>query len=85
MALKKRKETTYSITVSMLLNRPEIRNDKPYEWMNKMTDEELIQWEKEAKEFLDNEDAIRTEEIDREILYRLIKLNKKKYVQIKQD
>ena len=47
-----KKSTEFSISVQELLERPGIRND--YEgneaWMNKMTDEELNQFDKECRE-----------------------------------
>jgi hypothetical protein len=74
---------TYSLTVMELIARPFIRGDQPYEWMNKMSDEELDVWEKEAKSFLkedcnDEPFALINEEIDRDMLYRLYKLFKTK-------
>jgi hypothetical protein len=36
----------YSITIQDLLERPIIRNDFEEEWMNKMTGEELSQFDK---------------------------------------
>lgn len=38
----------YSITIKDLLERQIIRNDFKEEWMNKMTDEELSQFDKES-------------------------------------
>ena len=38
----------YTIGVKELLTRPIIRRDFDEEWMNKMTDEELAQWDGEV-------------------------------------
>jgi hypothetical protein len=38
----------YSITVQELIKRPIIRTDFDEEWMNKMTDDELNQFDKDT-------------------------------------
>jgi len=66
-----------------LLERPIIRDDMPHEWLNKMTDEEMRQWEDEAGEVLKKEGVPETfpdwnagilaKIIDADIIYRLFK------------
>jgi hypothetical protein len=74
----------YSLTILELIDRPIIRNDRPEEWMNKMTDEEEAIWDKEARamciaegtpqKFPDMNAAHLAKSIDRGILYSLIKM-----------
>ena len=74
----------YSLEISNLIERDLIRNDYPFEFLNKMTDQEINQWEKEVKEILLEEGVHNTfpewnsaflrEIIDRDILYNLFKL-----------
>lgn len=76
----------YTIGIEELINRPIIRNDKQSEFLNKMTDDEIFQWEKEVESNLIEEGFIKnypdfncaflSKTIDREILYDLFK---KKY------
>ena len=64
-----------------LIARPIIRNDNVYEFLNKMTDEEIDQWDKEVAEILKEEKvpeifpdwnaAYLAKTIDRQILYEL--------------
>lgn len=73
----------YSITIQDLLERPIIRNDFEEEWMNKMTDEELSQFDKESyqlcleegtpEKYPDVNAACLSKHIDRSILYKIIK------------
>jgi hypothetical protein len=73
----------YSITIQDLLERPIIRNDFEEEWMNKMTDEELSQFDKESyqlcleegtpEKYPDINAACLSKHIDRSILYKIIK------------
>lgn len=73
----------YSITIDELLARPIIRNDFNEEWMNKMTDEELSQFDKESYQFCldvgtpekfpDINAAHLSKHIDRTILYKILK------------
>lgn len=73
----------YSITIEELIQRPVIRNNFNEEWMNKMTDEELDQFDKEAyasciergtpERFPDLNAAYLSCHIDRCILYKLLK------------
>ena len=73
----------YSITIQELLERPIIRNDYNEEWMNKMTDEELNQFDKETyqiciengtpEKFPDINAACLSKFVDRNILYKLLK------------
>jgi hypothetical protein len=74
----------YSITIQELLERPIIRNDYNEEWMNKMTDEELNQFDEETyqiciqegtpENYPDINAACLSKHIDRNILYELFKL-----------
>jgi hypothetical protein len=73
----------YSITIQELLERPIIRNDYDEEWMNKMTDEELNQFDRESyqacieegtpEKYPDINAACLSKHIDRCILYKLLK------------
>lgn len=73
----------YSITIKDLLERQIIRNDFEEEWMNKMTDEELSQFDKESyqlclkegtpEKYPDINAACLSKYIDRSILYKIIK------------
>jgi hypothetical protein len=73
----------YSITIKDLIHRPIIRYDYNEEWMNKMTDEELAQFDKESyqlclkegvlEKYPDINAACLSKHIDRTILYNLIK------------
>ena len=77
----------YSITIQELLQRPIIRNEFNEEWMNKMTDEELAQFDKESYQFCLNEGvqekypdinaACLSKHIYRTILYNILKGSKK--------
>lgn len=70
-----------ALSIVELINRPIIRNDKPYEFLNKMTDEELKQWDDETVELLREENvksifpdwnaAYLAKMIDSQILYEL--------------
>ena len=73
----------YSITIQDLLERPIIRNDFEDEWMNKMSDEELAQFDRESyqlcledgipEKYPDINAACLSKHIDRGILYKIIK------------
>ena len=73
----------YSITVQELIKRPIIRTDFDEEWMNKMTDDELNQFDKESYDISIKEGTIEkypdinvaclSKHIDRRILYNLFK------------
>ncbi len=73
----------YTIGIEELIKRPIIRNDRPEEFLNKMTDEEIKQWEKEVElilleegtvqKFPDWNAAFLAKSIDRGILYDLFK------------
>jgi hypothetical protein len=73
----------YTITITDLLNRPIIRTDFEEEWMNKMTNEELAQWDRESYQFCIDEGvsveypninaAHLAKYIDQTILYTLFK------------
>jgi hypothetical protein len=72
----------YTISLKELIDRPVIRNDRPDKWMNKMTDEEIWQWEDEVHQVLIAEGVPETfpefnadflaKCIDRDILYALL-------------
>jgi len=79
MSNKKQKNVSnlnncYSITLEELLERPIIRADFDEEWMNKMTDEELSQFDRESYQFCLNKGTPQmTKYIDRAIMYKLMK------------
>jgi hypothetical protein len=74
----------YSITIQELIKRPIIRSDFDEEWMNKMTDDELSQFDKESykmcieegvvEKYPDINAACLSKHIDMGILYDLFKL-----------
>jgi hypothetical protein len=76
--------TAFTIDIPELLNREIIRNDYPEEWLNKMTDKEIEQWNSEVyalcKTERDTEDTQAlnachlSKYIDRTILYTAFKL-----------
>jgi 16S rRNA C967 or C1407 C5-methylase (RsmB/RsmF family) len=71
----------YTLTIQELIQRPIIRNDNAYEFLNKMTNEEIEQWDKEVEQMLKDENvpdmfpdwnaAYLAKVIDRQILYDL--------------
>jgi hypothetical protein len=69
----------YSVSIRELVKRPFIRYDKSREWMNKMTDEEIKKYYEELKQQTNDGDllngaaSILTKEIDRDILYSIIR------------
>lgn len=73
----------YSISINQLIFRPVIRDDRPHEFLNKMTDDEINIWEREVEAILEKEGipqifpewnaAFLAKSIDRDILYKLIK------------
>ena len=73
----------YTIKIKELLERLIIRNDYDEEWMNKMTDEELNQFDSESRQlsieegtparYPDINAACLGKHIDRSILYKLLK------------
>lgn len=75
----------YTISMQELISRPIIRNDQVEEWLNKMTDEEILQWDKETHDmcleegtpniFPDINAAHLSKHIDRTILYKLLTSN----------
>lgn len=74
----------YTIGIEELVKRPIIRNDRPEEFLNKMTNEEIRQWEIEVeqslleegvvKKFPDWNSAFLAKSIDMGILYNLFKM-----------
>ena len=76
----------YTITLPELLERPIIRTDFEEEWMNKMTDDELSQFDEESyklclmegtpEKYPDINAACLSKHIDRTILYKLMKERK---------
>ncbi len=80
MESKLKKE--YTNSVRELIDRPIIREDFNEEWMNKMTDDEINQWDMETyamlkdegiTEYPDVNGAHLSKHIDRGILYELFK------------
>jgi hypothetical protein len=79
-----------SITMQELLERPVIRNDYDEEWMNKMTNEELNQFDRESyqacleegtpEKYPDINAACLSKHIDMCILYKLLKQDKKPWI-----
>lgn len=63
-------ENAEVIGIQDLLTKPIIRNDQPYEWLNKMTDEEIAVYRSSLP--ANGAEAI-AKEIDRDILYNLFK------------
>ena len=73
----------YTIGIKELVKRPIIRNDRPEEFLNKMTDEEIKQYEIEIEQnlleegikpkFPDLNVSFLAKTIDRSILYNLFK------------
>lgn len=71
----------FSISIEELIKKPIIRNDKFPNFLNKMTDEEIKQFDKELDEILLEEKNIKenfdyqtewlTKVINRDILYNL--------------
>jgi len=74
----------YTISLEELIKRPIIRDDSWLEFLNKMTDEEINQFEKEIeiilesegieKKFPDWNTSFLEKMVDRDILYKLFKL-----------
>lgn len=83
----------YSLKFDELLKRPVIRDDQIAEFLNKMTDDEIKQWDKEVELTLEEEKipkvfpdwnaAYYAKIIDRDILYRLFKEGSQKDYEIK--
>jgi hypothetical protein len=83
----------YSLTFTELLKRPVIRDDQIAEFLNKMTDKEIKQWDKEVELTLEEEKipkvfpdwtaAYYAKIVDRDILYRLFKEGSQKDYEIK--
>ncbi len=73
----------YSITLKELIERPIIRNDFYEEWRNKMTNDELIQFDKESYDicisngipnrYPEINSACLSKHIDRDIAYNILK------------
>ena len=73
----------HTISIKELIDRPIIRSDRPDEWMNKCTNEEIYQWEDEVYQILREEgvpevfpdfnSAFLAKCIDRDIIYGLLK------------
>ncbi len=78
---------TYTISIQELFERPIIRNDFDEEWMNKMTDEELSQYDEESynicisegvpEKYPDINASTISKHIDRSILYKIFTESKK--------
>lgn len=79
-------KTEYTITITELIERPNIRDEFEDNeiWMNKMTDEELEQFDEESRlmcieegveeKYPDMNAAIISKHIDRGILYKLFQM-----------
>ena len=75
----------HTIDIRELVSRQTIRTDKMYEFLNKMTDEEIAQYDKETDLILLNENtiqrfpdwnyAITSKNIDSEIMYKIFKID----------
>jgi len=80
-------KSNYSLTLEELISRPVLRSDNACEFLNKMTNEEIRQFEIEVDANLIEEGIPQTfpewnvaflvKTIDRSILYELIKLGHK--------
>jgi len=80
----------YTVSIRDLVRRPLGRVDLAEEWMNKMTDEEIKQWEKELTEemiddghkqkFPDWNASFLARTIDRGIIYTLLKEDYEKFI-----
>jgi membrane-bound ClpP family serine protease len=74
----------YTISIQELIERPMIRSDYNEEWLNKMTDYEITQFQNESyqmclieginKQSSDIIHSCTTKFINRDILYKLFKL-----------
>ena len=74
----------YTIKIQELVNRPIVRNDKHFEFLNKMTDDEIELYESELYQIIKNDMIIDknveynilylSKIFDRDILYNLFKL-----------
>ena len=83
MMSQKTNKTQYSISINELIRMPDIRNDFTDNdiWMNKLTNEQLDQFDREARnicieegvenKYPDMNGAIVAKYIDRGILYKL--------------
>lgn len=73
----------YSILMPELIERPIIRDDKPYEWQNKLTDKELEQRDdeiytklkKDGLEFPEINSAYTSAIIDTDIIYNMFNVS----------
>lgn len=83
--LEMKEQQQYTISVRELIDRPIIREDFNEEWMNKMTDDEINQWDVETYAMIQDEGitgypdingAHLCKHIDRGILYELLKIAK---------
>ncbi len=92
MMSQKTNKTQYSISINELIRMPDIRNDFTDNdiWMNKLTNEQLDQFDREARnicieegvenKYPDMNAAILAKYIDRGILYKLFTMgNQNKY------
>jgi len=79
----------YSITIEELIWRPIIRYDYNDEWMNKMTDDEIDQYNKELNDMVsqlsieEHMNCIASKTYDRNVLYGLFMLCKPRLERIK--
>jgi hypothetical protein len=71
----------HTLKIGELIKKPIIRNDNAYEFLNKMTDKEIKQWDKETVQMLKDEkvpevfpdwnSAYLAKLIDAQIIYEL--------------
>ena len=72
------------MNIHELINKPIIRNDQTEEWLNKLTDEEILEWNIKMRDeclkagtpnkFPDINAARLAKHIDTTIIYNLIKM-----------
>lgn len=82
-------ETVYTLSILELVNKLQIRNDQPYEFLNKMTNMEITQRKLEICNILKEEGIeagsegyeyeVESKMIDSDILYKLFMLNQEEY------
>jgi len=65
----------FKISIEELAKRPIIRHDKPFEFLNKMTDKEIEKFGKDLRGNIADDDRYASKLIDKHILYKTFKLN----------
>ena len=67
---------SFKLSIEDLAKRPIIRHDKPLEFLNKMTDKEIEEFEKDLrKNIIDDDNIYASKLMDKHILYKTFKLN----------